>query len=68
MLAVNPMVGVMLAVVLFFAERYLGGRGGTVFILMGVALIGAFFGPLWAAAALAGSPARSARGRGGRGR
>lgn len=53
-LAVNPIAGIVIALVLFFAERYLGGRGGTVFILIGVALIGAFFGPLWAAAALAG--------------
>jgi len=53
-LAVSPIAGIVITLALFFAERYLGGRGATVFILIGVALIGAYFGPLWAAAALAG--------------
>ena len=53
-LAVSPIAGIVIALALFFAERYLGGRGATVFILIGLALIGAYFGPLWAAAALAG--------------
>lgn len=53
-LAVNAIVGVVLLVGLFAAERYLGGGGAEEFLLIGLAIIGALFGPAWAAAALAG--------------
>lgn len=53
-IAANALVGVAMAIVLFSAEHFLGRGGGTVFILAGLAFVGAFFGPAWAAAALAG--------------
>jgi len=36
------------------AEHYLSGRGAAGFLLIGLALVGVFLGPAWAAAALAG--------------
>ena len=54
LLAVSPIVGIIVAVVLMSAEHYLGGRGASAFLLIGLALAGAFVGPVWAAAALAG--------------
>ena len=54
LLAVSPIVGIVVAVVLLSAEHYLGGRGASRFLLIGLALVGAFLGPVWAAAALAG--------------
>lgn len=53
-LAVNPVVGLMLVVVLFASEHYLGGGQAAPFLIIGLAVVGAFFGPVWAAAALAG--------------
>jgi class 3 adenylate cyclase len=53
-LAVNAIVGIVLLIALFAAERYLGGGGAEEFMLIGLAIIGVFFGPAWAAAALAG--------------
>jgi hypothetical protein len=53
-LAANAIVGIAMAIVLFSAEHFFGRGGGTVFILTGLAIVGAFFGPAWAAAALAG--------------
>jgi class 3 adenylate cyclase len=53
-LAVNPIVGIILGVVLFSAERFLGGGKANVYLLIALAVIGAYFGPVWAAAALAG--------------
>jgi class 3 adenylate cyclase len=52
--AVNPIVGICLAVLLIASERYLGGGAATPFLLIGLAMVGAFFGPAWAAVALAG--------------
>jgi hypothetical protein len=54
MLAVNPIVGFILALVLFSAERFLGAGKAHVYLLIALAAIGAYFGPVWAAAALAG--------------
>ena len=53
-LAVNPIVGIIVTVALFAAEHFLGGRKATGFVLLGLAFVGAFFGPVWAMAALAG--------------
>jgi class 3 adenylate cyclase len=53
-LAVNPIVGIIVTVALFTAEHFLGGRKATGFLLLGLALVGAYFGPVWAMAALAG--------------
>ena len=54
LLAVSPIVGIVVAIVLMSAEHYLGGRGATGFLLIGLAMVSAFLGPVWAAAALAG--------------
>lgn len=53
-LAVNAVVGIAMAIVLLSAEHFFGRGGGGVFILTGAAFAGVFFGPAWAAAALAG--------------
>ena len=54
MIAIHPVVGILASIVLFAAEHYLGGGGARVFLLAGLALVGAFFGPVWACAAIAG--------------
>ena len=36
------------------AVRYLGADGGRAFLIVGVSVVGAFFGPVWAGVALAG--------------
>jgi class 3 adenylate cyclase len=53
-LAVNPIAGIVLAILLFSAERYLGAAGARPYVLMGLAFVGVHFGPAWAAAGLAG--------------
>jgi class 3 adenylate cyclase len=53
-IAAQPIVGVCVAIIALITEHYLGGQGATGFLLIGFAIVGAFFGPVWAVAALAG--------------
>ncbi len=53
-IAVQPVLGFTVLIALVACVRLLGAEGGRGFILLGLALIGAFLGPVWAAAALAG--------------
>jgi class 3 adenylate cyclase len=54
MLATAPLVGIAFLVLGLVTLRYLGADGGRGFFIIALALVGAFFGPVWAAAALAG--------------
>ncbi|HET6351389.1 MAG TPA: adenylate/guanylate cyclase domain-containing protein [Coriobacteriia bacterium] len=54
MLATSPVVGVTFIVLAIVLLRYVGSNGGQPFFVIAVALAGAAFGPVWAAAALAG--------------
>lgn len=54
LLAVNPIVGGLFAVIGVVFVRYLGVDGARVFLLMALAIFGAFHGPVWAAVAVAG--------------
>jgi len=54
LVAAQPIIGISVATLLFIFERYLGGEGAVGFMLVGLAILGAFFGPVWAVAALAG--------------
>lgn len=53
-LAVAPVLGVAFLVVGIAGVRYLGADGGRAFLVVAVAVAGAFFGPVWASVALAG--------------
>jgi len=53
-IAAQPVFGFAMLIVLIASVRYLGGGGARGFILIGVSLVGAFFGPVWAGVALAG--------------
>ena len=44
-LSINPIVGIIVVVILLSAEHYLGGGGAEAFVLFGLAMVGAFFGP-----------------------
>ena len=52
--ASNPLVAICFVVVAFSMERFLGSDGGRVFLLVALAVLGAWLGPVWAAPALAG--------------
>jgi len=54
MTAANPVVGIAFVVLGIIGIRYLGADGGRVFMIVALAVGGAFFGPVWAAAAIAG--------------
>ncbi|MDR3686305.1 MAG: adenylate/guanylate cyclase domain-containing protein [Coriobacteriia bacterium] len=54
LLAAQPIVGIFVLIVAFVFERYLGGHGAVGFMLVGLGILGALFGPVWAVAALAG--------------
>lgn len=54
LLAANPVVGVLFLVLGIVGIRYLGADGGQVFLIVAAAVAGAFLGPVWAAAAIAG--------------
>jgi class 3 adenylate cyclase len=54
LLAANPVVGVLFLILGIVGIRYLGADGGQVFLIVAAAVAGAFFGPVWAAAAIAG--------------
>ncbi len=54
LIAINPVAGIAFAVLAVVSVRYLGADGGRVFLLIATALFGAFFGPVWAAAVIAG--------------
>lgn len=53
-IASQPVLGFAVLVVLIASVRYLGSDGGRIFLIFGLSLIGAFVGPVWAGAALAG--------------
>jgi len=53
-IAINPVAGIAFGVLAVVSVRYLGADGGRVFLLMATAVFGAFFGPVWAAVAIAG--------------
>lgn len=53
-IAAQPLLGFTALVLGVVAVRYLGADGGRAFLIVGIAVVGAFFGPVWAAAALAG--------------
>lgn len=54
LIAAQPVVGIAMLIILVAAVHFLGADGGRGFMLLGLALAGAFLGPVWAAAALAG--------------
>jgi class 3 adenylate cyclase len=54
LIAAQPLVGASVVILVFIVEHYLGGEGALGFLLIGLAILGAFFGPVWAVAALAG--------------
>lgn len=54
LIAINPVAGIAFAVLAVVSVRYLGADGGRVFLLIATALFGAFAGPVWAAAVIAG--------------
>jgi class 3 adenylate cyclase len=53
-IAVQPVVGFAMLIVLIASVRYLGGDGARGFIVIGASIAGAFLGPVWAGVALAG--------------
>jgi len=53
-IAAQPLLGFLTLVLGVVAVRYLGADGGRAFLVIGLAVVGAFLGPVWAAAALAG--------------
>ncbi len=53
-ITVSPVVGFTMLVVSVASVRYLGASHAKGYIALGVALAGAFLGPVWASAALAG--------------
>jgi class 3 adenylate cyclase len=53
-IAAQPVLGFALLVVLIASVRYLGSDGGRAFLILAVSIAGAFLGPVWAGAALAG--------------
>jgi class 3 adenylate cyclase len=62
MMATNPLIAIAFIILVLLTERYLGSDGGRIFLLIGLALVGAWLGPVWAAAALAGCLLGSAEG------
>lgn len=54
LIAVQPVVGIALLIILVASVHFLGADGGRGFLLLGISLVGAFLGPVWAGAALAG--------------
>lgn len=55
MLAANPVIGILWLVVGISSTRYLASDDGRPFLVIGLSFVGAAFGPVWAAAALAGA-------------
>ena len=53
-IAIQPVVGFAMLIVLIASVRYLGGDGAHGFIVLGASIAGAFLGPVWVGAALAG--------------
>ncbi len=54
LVAANPVVGLLFIVLGVVGIRYLGADGGAVFFVVAASIAGAFLGPVWAGAALAG--------------
>jgi class 3 adenylate cyclase len=54
MIAAQPVLGLGALVLGVVAVKYLGADGGRAFLVLGISVLGAFFGPVWAGAALAG--------------
>ena len=53
-IAVQPVIGFAMLIILIASVRFLGASGGRGFLILGISLVGAFLGPVWAGAALAG--------------
>ncbi len=53
-MAAQPVLGLAALVLGVVSVRYLGADGGRAFLIVGVSVVGAFFGPVWAGVALAG--------------
>ncbi len=53
-LAVSPVLGLLLLVVGLASTQFLAGAHGRTFIIIALSIAGAAFGPVWAAAAVAG--------------
>jgi class 3 adenylate cyclase len=54
LLAAQPVLGLAVLVLGVVSVRYLGADGGRAFLIVGISMLGAFFGPVWAGVALAG--------------
>ena len=52
--AANPVFGIVFLVLGLVGVRYLGADGGRAFLIVAASVAGAFFGPAWAAVAVAG--------------
>lgn len=53
-MAVQPVMGLAALILGVVSVRYLGSDGGRAFLVVALSVVGAFFGPVWAGAALAG--------------
>ena len=54
LIAAQPVLGLAGLVFGIVAVRYLGADGGRAFLVVGISVLGAFVGPIWAGVALAG--------------
>lgn len=54
LMAAQPLLGIGALALGIIAVRYLGADGGRAFLVIAISLVGAFVGPVWAGAALAG--------------
>jgi class 3 adenylate cyclase len=54
-IAVAPLLGIVLLVVGLAATQFLSGGYGRTFVIIALSIAGAAFGPVWAAAAVAGA-------------
>jgi class 3 adenylate cyclase len=54
LIAVQPVLGFTMLIILVACVRFLGADGGRGYLILGLSLVGAFLGPVWAGVALAG--------------
>ncbi|MEI7814107.1 MAG: adenylate/guanylate cyclase domain-containing protein [Coriobacteriia bacterium] len=54
LIAAQPILGLGALILGIVAIRYLGTDGGRTFLIIGISILGAIFGPVWAGVALAG--------------
>jgi class 3 adenylate cyclase len=62
LLSVSPVSGILFIALGLVGLRYLGSSDGAPFLIIAASIVGAFFGPAWAVAAMAGYMLGAARG------